>query len=254
MQIFIYIAKAFGLMKISEKLGVKNGWLGFIPFANFWLMGQLSQESDVRLRPNKKQRPWGKIYLATSIAYFAVLSAFIVLYISLYIGAILSVFSMGTIFSFKDILGIGVFGIVGICLVGVVLIAVNLVQKFLNLYIDYKIYEVLADKHAPWMVVLTLFFPIAEAILFLVLGLSEKWTPKSSKSAQSPQNGSAPTGYTQSFPEADSPPQSAVEQAKSGQTPFDSSAPQSTPTGNGMQVSSGETAKSGINSDGREEK
>lgn len=43
----IYLFMAFSLMKIAEKTGTPNGWFGFIPILNFWLMVQIAQRDVV---------------------------------------------------------------------------------------------------------------------------------------------------------------------------------------------------------------
>ena len=42
-----YIFMGFCLMKMAEKTGTPNGWFGFIPILNFWLMVQIAQRDVV---------------------------------------------------------------------------------------------------------------------------------------------------------------------------------------------------------------
>ncbi len=39
----IYLFMGFCLMKMANKTGTPNGWFGFIPILNFWLMVQIAQ-------------------------------------------------------------------------------------------------------------------------------------------------------------------------------------------------------------------
>ncbi len=38
-----FLFMGFCLMKIADKTGTPNGWFGFIPFLNFWLIVQIAQ-------------------------------------------------------------------------------------------------------------------------------------------------------------------------------------------------------------------
>ena len=50
-----YVISGVSLLKISKKLGVEKGWLGFVPMANYWLLGRLAEEDGKRYHPEKKQ-------------------------------------------------------------------------------------------------------------------------------------------------------------------------------------------------------
>ncbi len=49
-----YILKGAAIYKLSETLGIKNGWMGFIPFAAEYKLGQLGEESALRLGQKKR--------------------------------------------------------------------------------------------------------------------------------------------------------------------------------------------------------
>ncbi|MBQ8398910.1 MAG: hypothetical protein IJX08_02960, partial [Clostridia bacterium] len=63
----MYIVNGISLMKISKKLGVENGWLAFVPFANYWLLGRLAEEDRKVYYPEKKAVKWSVIYLVAVI-------------------------------------------------------------------------------------------------------------------------------------------------------------------------------------------
>ena len=62
-----YIVNGISMMKISKKLGVENGWLAFVPFANYWLLGRLAEEDQKVYYPEKKAVRWSVIYLVVVI-------------------------------------------------------------------------------------------------------------------------------------------------------------------------------------------
>lgn len=43
-----YILYGISLLRMANRAGVKNGWLGFVPFANNWLLGRLSDVGSKR--------------------------------------------------------------------------------------------------------------------------------------------------------------------------------------------------------------
>lgn len=43
----IYLFMGFCLMKMADKTGTPNGWFGFIPILNFWLMVQIAQRDVI---------------------------------------------------------------------------------------------------------------------------------------------------------------------------------------------------------------
>ncbi len=208
MGVLVYLARAFGLMTVSGKLGVKNGWLGFIPFADCWLLGRLAQESDAQLKPDEKRRPWGKIYLWLSILNRAAAFILIVLFFVLFF-LFFSDIGAGISNSFREFIngaGIGdvfeefflpisenlthltslAFVIFFGCIALVFLLAIasgvlGVAEVFVRLYAEYKVYDLLAGKHAVWMVILSAFVSFAQPVLLLILGLSSAFMPKTSE-------------------------------------------------------------------------
>lgn len=43
-----YILYGISVLRMAKRAGVKNGWLGFIPFANDWMLGRLSDVGSTR--------------------------------------------------------------------------------------------------------------------------------------------------------------------------------------------------------------
>ena len=43
-----YILYGISVLRMAKRAGVKNGWLGFIPFANDWMLGRLSDVGSAR--------------------------------------------------------------------------------------------------------------------------------------------------------------------------------------------------------------
>ncbi len=45
--IILYIFQGIGLSKIAKRMNIKNSWLAWIPFANMFLLGQVSMEDNI---------------------------------------------------------------------------------------------------------------------------------------------------------------------------------------------------------------
>lgn len=38
----VYVMRGIALLKMAKRTGVRHGWMGFVPFADMWLIGRLS--------------------------------------------------------------------------------------------------------------------------------------------------------------------------------------------------------------------
>lgn len=63
--ITLYVLRAIGLCNIAKKLGVKNRFLAWIPYANAYVLGACAEQSA--RRNGKKPWKWGYILLFTTL-------------------------------------------------------------------------------------------------------------------------------------------------------------------------------------------
>ena len=160
----VYVVNSISLMKISKKVGVKNGWLAFIPFANYWLLGRLAEEDRKLYAPEKKPVKWSVLYLVAMIAV-AVIAGIL----GGIMGGVTSVLSLN-----------GSEG-AAILTLGVELIfyffnsLLTLATTVLTAVVFYKIYHRMAGKLAIWMTLLSVFVPFAQTVLLAVLAFSKKY-------------------------------------------------------------------------------
>ncbi|MBP3321335.1 MAG: hypothetical protein J6M12_03185 [Clostridia bacterium] len=80
----LYILGGIGIMKLSQKLGMNGGALGWVPYARFYQLGKIADELQRASFPEKKDAHW-RVWLLVcfiaqmipvlgSIAYVVVLS------------------------------------------------------------------------------------------------------------------------------------------------------------------------------------
>lgn len=160
----VYVINGISLMKISKKLGVEKGWLAFIPFADYWLQGKLAEEDQKFYAPEKKPVKWSTLYLVAMIAV-AVIAGILggivggvtsVLSLNGSEGATMIILIVELMFYFFEFL---------LTIVSIALMAV----------VFYKIYHRMAGESAIWMTLLSVFVPLAQQVILLVLAFSKKY-------------------------------------------------------------------------------
>lgn len=166
-----YVISGVSLLKISKKLGVEKGWLGFVPMANYWLLGKLAEEDGKRYHPEKKPKKWSKIYLTVGIVYLVLAlllsSAFLVFSVVGSLGAAQS----GSAAAAEMGILRGVVQLV----YEAVLMAMAVVIMVVGYVVFYKVYHAMAGESATWMIVLTILVPVSQLVLLLVLAFSKKY-------------------------------------------------------------------------------
>ena len=67
----IYIVWCLGTYRLAKKLDVEKPFLAWIPYAQYWTLGQIAEKCDAR-RGNTAGKPWGKYFLLSSLISMAV--------------------------------------------------------------------------------------------------------------------------------------------------------------------------------------
>ena len=180
----MYLLESLALMRIGKKLGLKGSWRAFLPVLNCHLMGKIAEQDDKRNRPEKKGKKWGRIALWLNV---------LLLFFSLLSGVLLALLAFFTGYSGTEgdtpAIVAGSFGLV---LIGVLaylaFFTLVLVICIVMWVILYKIYHVMADRHAVWMMVLSVFFGLATPVILLVLAYNGKF-PLEEHKGQEPVKG-----------------------------------------------------------------
>ena len=169
----IYILQGIAFMKIAQKVGVPNGWMAFIPFANLYLYGKIAEESDRRHDPEKQPKKWSSILLISTIA----LSVALILLVPVVV--IVEIFIIRGTTAFPAVL-FG--GLLFAFLIFAAAIAV-IVLRFMAMY---RLYRLMAGQHAPWMLILSIFVDLAPTVILCVLGFSSKFPLKTEEAPAAP--------------------------------------------------------------------
>ena len=184
----MYLLESLALMRIGKKLGLKGSWRAFVPLLNCHLMGKMAEENDRRRYPEKKGKRWGRIalwlgiLLLFSTTLFAVLLAVLALFTG-YSGA-----EGNTPYIVAGSFGLVLIGVLAYLL----FFSMVLVLCIVRWIILYKIYRVMADDHAVWMLVLSIFFGLATPVLLMVLAFCSKFPFMKAEEAVIVPHGASP--------------------------------------------------------------
>ncbi|MBQ8399438.1 MAG: hypothetical protein IJX08_05645 [Clostridia bacterium] len=160
-----YVVQGVTCIKISQKLGVSKGWMGFIPFACYYLVGKLAEEDNKRYSPEKKGKKWRVLYPAALGAYYVLtVVAGIFYYAALILAAAIT-----------DAQRARVLLIVLMAMALLAFLAGLVLLMVMGLIVIYKLYHAMAGKNAWWMLLLTALVPLAQQVILLVLAFSKKY-------------------------------------------------------------------------------
>ena len=182
MSVALYLLNGFGLMKIAEKLGMQNGYYAFIPFLRYWYLGKIAENCDERA--DQKPAKWSALYLAATIVTSAASVVFIVMYFAFYFSLFASVLAAlgGGADDVGSILGssfakLGIGALVGFVVAAAVVCAASVAVTVIQALINYRVFRTFAPRHVVWMLILSIFYPAASAVLYMIFGFVEKFTP-----------------------------------------------------------------------------
>ena len=152
-----YVLNGLALMRMAKSCGLKHPWMGFVPFADAYLMGQLAECNPT---PGKKSWPWRHILLVGQIV---VVAAMLIMYVGLFgsmIGAIdeygdFGVYDMYTMYG-------GAIGAISLFQ------AVSIAYSVLVYIVYWKIYSLFAPDLAVIFLVLTILLNVTPILLFII--------------------------------------------------------------------------------------
>ena len=84
--VLTYIFNGLALSTIAKRRGYTKHWCAWIPVANVWLMGSLSDQYQSMVHNKTTRR--GKILLGTYIAIYALLFVFLIVMIGVFIASV----------------------------------------------------------------------------------------------------------------------------------------------------------------------
>lgn len=173
-QIVMYVFRSVGLYSIAKRRGIHNPWLAWIPVANLWVLGSISDQYQYVTKG--KVRNTRKVLLALGIPY-ACVSA-----IPNYVGICNALIprtqppaiSIPFYYVSSELTVMGI--VAPLSVIAMILGAVLLVYGFIALY---KLYASCKPAHAVAFLVLSILFEIAQPILlFACRNQDEGMQPK----------------------------------------------------------------------------
>ncbi|MBQ6826131.1 MAG: hypothetical protein IJP34_05695 [Clostridia bacterium] len=154
-----YLLESIAFFKIGQRRLIPNSWLSFIPIANYWVVGKIVEDYD--LKQQNIKRNWAKTLLILVIAGPA-------LAIVSYIALLLTAMGMG-IFADTLVDESAIIGILPIFILFyiVFLVAVVIMSAFsiLTAICVFKIFESLKPEKAIKYILLFMIVPLAGPIL-----------------------------------------------------------------------------------------
>lgn len=168
----VYVFTALALYIIADRRGIKNPWLAWIPYANVWLMGCISdQYRSVARGQTKYRRRW---LLFTEIAN-VVIGVLVIVLLFVMLFNVLS-FGFGNLENLEnmtdamgqELLSTIMGPAVGMVLLALVLIPIAIVHAVFTYIALYDIYYSCEPGNATLYLVLTILIPYTQPIfLFL---------------------------------------------------------------------------------------
>ena len=161
----LYILNGIGIMKMSQSLNLRNGWLAFIPFVNIFAFGRVGEQYIKK--DNKKSAKFSiwllVLYILLSILVI-VLSVFLIIFILQLIvfaeDAIANDTSM-TMDMFK--------GAIPVIICTFIILAVEITYIILFGICLWRTFSMFNPQNSTLFLVLCIFFPIMVPILLFIL-------------------------------------------------------------------------------------
>lgn len=158
-----YVLQGLGIMRMSAALGFRNGWLGFIPYANAYQLGHMAGEIELGRRRVRNPGLWLAI---APLILGGIIGGLYVFMVFGVIGA-----AAGASYSYDmerrlaSMMG-GMF--IVMMLIYLVLYAVSIVIAILRLMVYHRIFGYFyADTLSVFYMLLSAFVPLASGILMM---------------------------------------------------------------------------------------
>ena len=182
LSVTMYVLNGLAIKRMSESCGLAHGWMGFVPYASTFRLGQLA---ECARKPEGKRIPWRHLALGGHIAVSLGSIVFFIIYMydfAALIAVAENAVSVGDVLNFYA--GIGSASTV-----------LNLFSLALNvvLYIVYwKIFCLFDHDRAVLYLLLSIFFSVAIPILLFAIRRRTPYIP----GADLPPTDGGPTDWT----------------------------------------------------------
>jgi hypothetical protein len=158
--ILLYILKGLAIYRMSQTRGIGNGWLGFIPYASEYQLGQLAGEIELG---NKKIKNTGLWLLLLPMVSSAVLG---IAYLIMFLPLIIKMSSLGDNPTNEEIYSVVSILVISLCVVVLVAYVVQILINLFRCLALHKIFSRYSTGQKPvFYLLLAMLVPFAEEIL-----------------------------------------------------------------------------------------
>jgi len=158
--IVMYILRGMAIYRMSQARGLKNGWLGFIPYVMYYQLGSIAGEIELG---NKKIKNTGLWLLLMPILYGAVL---FISYLIMLIPIVAKIISLGDNPTSEEVLSIIPIMLVAIFIVAIIATVAQLFLYLFNYLALHKIFSQYSGGQKPvYYLIIAIFIPYADTIL-----------------------------------------------------------------------------------------
>lgn len=159
----VYVLTALGFYTIAQRRGIRNSWLAWIPVAQLWVLGSISDQYQHLANHKTTRRRIFLVLLEVLIAAVAIVLVILIL------GAVVDVVVEGledieSIDFWMSILG----NLGGALLVVLAIAAVSIAQAILQYMALYDVYRSCDPNNAVLFLILSIFVPYAKPICLMV--------------------------------------------------------------------------------------
>lgn len=165
LSVFLYIIQGFALLSMANKCDIKQGWLGFIPVANFYLFGKIAEQ--YKREDNKKSL---KYSLLLPVFYVLQMIATVILII-VFVISVISIISVVELAIENDqSLNIQMFSsFVGVIVGYVITMAIAIIFSVFNYIAMWRIFSMFKKENAVLFLVLSIFFSFLGPIFMFII-------------------------------------------------------------------------------------
>lgn len=160
-----YILSGIAILNFAKRTNVKNGWLGFVPFASQWMLGRLSDVGSTRKKSGQQLLTLYILLNVSVLTYIGTIGAFLFQMLRYEYDAI----------DYPDPYFYG--WIAAIITMAAIIMIISITYTVFYLLTLYRITDNFANGHASnYFIGIFLgyeFFPLAITILLLILSMKE---------------------------------------------------------------------------------
>ena len=176
-----YVLTALALYTLAQRRGIKNPWLSWIPVANCWIVGSLSDQFRYVVKGEVKNKR--KILLILNIVNAVIGIAMVAVVVFMAVSAVQSAMGPYDDEELGAVIG-AVFGILGLCLP---LAGVSIAIAVIHYMALYDIYTSCTPRNNVVFLVLSIIFGITEPFfLFFSRNKDDGMPPRRQESVYTP--------------------------------------------------------------------